>query len=62
MSRCPRCNSPKPHLHPAVQLEGEVQPCADDFHKRVTAENTQAKIASIQALLASFAQPQGASR
>lgn len=29
---CPTCGSPKPHLHPAVQSEGEVQPCSDPFH------------------------------
>lgn len=33
MKKCPRCNSPKPELHPAVQFEGEVNPCSDDFHK-----------------------------
>lgn len=31
-TRCPRCNSPEPHLHPAVQFEGEVQPCNDSWH------------------------------
>lgn len=30
--RCPRCNSPSPALHPAVQSEGEVQPCGHSFH------------------------------
>lgn len=30
--RCPRCNSPDPKLHPAVQFEGEVQPCAHLWH------------------------------
>lgn len=30
--RCPRCDSPAPHLHPAVQFEGEVQPCSHPFH------------------------------
>jgi hypothetical protein len=29
---CPTCNSPQPKLHPAVQWEGEVQPCADQWH------------------------------
>lgn len=30
--RCPRCDSPAPHLHPAMQHEGEVQPCSDAWH------------------------------
>ena len=39
MDRCPRCDSPQPHLHPAVQHEGEVQICEHDFHQRDTPEN-----------------------
>jgi hypothetical protein len=31
--RCPRCNSPDPKLHPAMQFEGEVQPCTHEWHK-----------------------------
>jgi hypothetical protein len=53
-NHCPTCNSPKPNLHPAIQFEGEVSPCIDAFHRRVTAENTEAKIAEMQALLARF--------
>lgn len=37
--RCPTCDSPAPHLHPAVQCEGEVQPCKDEFHLRPTPQN-----------------------
>lgn len=36
---CPRCNSPKPHLHPAAQFEGETQICAHAFHLIVTNQN-----------------------
>jgi hypothetical protein len=32
MSRCPKCNSPQPHLHPSIQFEGEVQPCLHPWH------------------------------
>ncbi len=38
-TRCPRCDSPAPHLHPAIQCEGEVQPCPDAFHFTVTNQN-----------------------
>lgn len=30
--RCPTCDSPSPEKHPAVQHEGEVQICRDDYH------------------------------
>lgn len=42
--KCPKCESPSPHLHPAVQHEGEVHICHDEFHRRVTPQNTPAKI------------------
>lgn len=35
MDKCPRCNSPQPHLHPAMQFEGEVQPCSHPFHEQL---------------------------
>ena len=30
--RCPTCDSPSPELHPAVQHEGEVEICKDQWH------------------------------
>lgn len=50
-SVCRTCGSPEPHLHPAVQCEGEVQPCRDDFHRRVTPQNTPERIADVERLL-----------
>ncbi len=51
-SRCDTCESPAPHMHPALAHEGEVEPCRDDFHRRATAENTPDRIARIDAILA----------
>lgn len=32
-AKCPRCDSPAPNLHPAMQADGgEVQPCTHPFH------------------------------
>lgn len=42
--RCPKCASPAPHLHPAVQHGGEVEICKHDFHRQVTAQNTVERI------------------
>jgi hypothetical protein len=51
--RCPKCNSPHPHLHPAVQFGGEVGICVDRFHLRTTPQNTPQRIANVQAMIAS---------
>jgi hypothetical protein len=32
MEKCPTCSSPDPARHPAVQFEGEVQLCENDWH------------------------------
>lgn len=36
---CPKCCSPSPELHPAIQCGGEVEICVDDFHLRETPSN-----------------------
>lgn len=45
--KCPTCESPKPHLHPAVQFEGEVHTCIDDFHLTPTNQNRPESIALV---------------
>lgn len=47
MANCPTCNSPQPHLHPAVQHGGETETCLDDFHLTPTAENRPEYIARV---------------
>ena len=44
---CPRCGSSAPHMHPAVQHEGEVEICTDDFHLTPTNQNTPVYIAGV---------------
>jgi hypothetical protein len=55
MNRCPSCNSPAPHLHPAVQHEGEVQLCGDSFHEIITAQNTVERRSQVAKLAATTA-------
>ena len=47
--RCPRCQSNAPHMHPAVQYEGEVELCTDNFHLEPTNQNKPAYIAAVLA-------------
>ena len=47
MSECPECKSTKPHLHPAMQHEGEVELCTNSFHLRKTNQNTQEYINAV---------------
>jgi len=41
---CKTCGSRQPHLHPAVQVEGEVEVCADEFHLAPTPQNLPAYV------------------
>lgn len=47
--RCPHCDSPHPHLHPAMQCEGEVEICTHDFHLKPTPQNTPEYIEGVLA-------------
>jgi hypothetical protein len=47
--RCPRCGSSQPHLHPAVQFEGEVEVCPHAFHEQETPQNRPEFIAAVRA-------------
>lgn len=46
---CPTCASPSPHLHPAVQFEGDVHTCSDAYHLIPTNQNRPEYIAAVAA-------------
>lgn len=46
-AQCPRCKSPSPERHPAVQFGGEVEICTHDFHLRETPQNTPSLIVAV---------------
>jgi ribosome-binding protein aMBF1 (putative translation factor) len=48
MKRCPTCNSPAPHLHPAMSSGGEVEVCTDAYHLNKTPQNTLDFIYEVQ--------------
>lgn len=46
---CPTCGSPDPARHPAMQHEGEVQPCGDSWHGSLLTEDQQQHLADVEA-------------
>ena len=48
-AKCPTCGSRQPHLHPAVQVGGEVELCTDGFHLRQTPQNGSGYIEAVKA-------------
>ena len=48
MDTCKVCGSTAPHMHPAMQHEGEVEICADEYHLRRTPQNKPEYIAEVE--------------
>lgn len=46
---CSTCGATAPHMHPAVQHGGEVEVCTNDFHLKITPQNTFAYIDAVYA-------------
>jgi len=60
--QCPRCASPAPERHPAVQCEGEVELCTHEFHLQRTNMNKPEYIEAVLAKRAALAKALGEDR
>ena len=48
MQTCKTCGSTAPHMHPAVQVGGEVEVCGDSFHLTITPQNRLSFIIEVE--------------
>lgn len=48
MTKCNTCGSTAPHLHPPVQVGGEVEVCGDSFHLTITPQNKLSFIIEVE--------------